>query len=151
MGALVLLNPYRNQTMKLVQDHVNTLHFGAYVDVYDLSTPRRVERLFIVRPENVVLYNVGGALFHYLESASVLCPREFAIARFTRDDIASINDSGLFTTLCTNVNSLALVEHFLVLKEGQSDERIILSVDEIHYSVLDLINLLIYSGYVQLM
>ena len=150
MIALVVLNPYRTQITKIVNDHANTLHFGAFVDVYDLSTPTQVERLFIIRPENVVIYNYDGTLFYYLESASVLCPREHAIVRFTRADIEAINESGLFNTVCTNVNSLALVEHFLTLKEGLSDARIILSLEEIHYSILDLINMLIYTGYAYL-
>ncbi|AAR28866.1 ORF102 [Leucania separata nucleopolyhedrovirus] len=149
--ALVLLNPYRYQLDKLVNDHQETLHFGAFVDVYDLSAnEHQIERLFIINPENVVLYNVQDAVFYYLESGSVLCPREFAVVKFTRDNIKVINESGIFDTICTNVNSLVLVEHFITLKEGVPDHRLLLSVEEINYSIMDLINYLIYTGYVKL-
>ncbi|AFL64933.1 odv-e28 [Mamestra brassicae multiple nucleopolyhedrovirus] len=146
--ALLYLNPYRNDAKKLVHDHAHTLQFGAYIEIYDLSTPARVERLFVIKPENVILYNLDGALFYYLESSSVFCPREFSLVRFSRDEIRSVNESGLYNTVCTNVNSLVVLEHFLTLKNNVSDERILLTVDEIHYSILDIINLLIYTGYV---
>ncbi|AUV65348.1 PIF-4 [Alphabaculovirus myunipunctae] len=147
--ALLFLNPYRNDAKKLVDDHSNTLLFGAYVDVYDLSTPTRVERLFVIKPENVLLYNLDGAVFYYLESSTVFCPREFALVRFTKSEIDAVNENGTFSTVCTNVNSLVVLEHFLTLKNNVSDERLVFSVDEIHYSILDIINLLIYTGYVQ--
>ncbi|QHB21746.1 pif-4 [Artaxa digramma nucleopolyhedrovirus] len=148
--VLLYLNPYRNETAKLIWDHANTLQFGAYIDIYDLSLYTRTERLFVIRPENVILYNVDGTLFYYLESSSVLCPREFSLVRFTKNDIDAINTSGTYTTVCTNVNSLTVLEHFLTLKNNLSDERLILSVDEINYSILDIINLLIYTKYVDI-
>ncbi|QEI03448.1 PIF-4 [Spodoptera cosmioides nucleopolyhedrovirus] len=149
--ALLYLNPYRTQVLKLIHDHRNTLQFGAYIDVYDLSVPPdRVERLFVIRPENVLLYNLDGTLFYYLESSSVFCPREFSLVRFNKNDIETINDSGIYNTVCTNVNSLVILEHFLTLKNNVSDARILLTVDEIHYSILDIINYLIYLGFVQI-
>nr|WUR10756.1 pif4 [Calliteara abietis nucleopolyhedrovirus] len=154
MLALLLLvrflNPYRAQASRLVRDHANTLHFGAYADVFDLSLPQRTERLFVIRPENVVLYNTNGALFYYLESSNVLCPREFTIVRFTNRDIDAINQNNVYSTLCTSVNSLTLLEHFLTLKNNIPDERLVLSADQINYSILDIINLLIYTGYVNI-
>lgn len=135
----------------MVADHQNTLLFGAYVDIYDLSlNGNDVERLFVIRPENVVLYNVNGVLYYYLESSSVFCPNEFTIVRFTVNDIKIINDTGTYSTVCTNVNSLTLLEHFLTLKQNIPDDRLLLSVDEISYSILDIINLLIYTNYVQI-
>ncbi|QNV47881.1 per os infectivity factor 4 [Alphabaculovirus altersperidaniae] len=149
--ALLYLNPYRTQVLKLIHDHKNTLQFGAYIDVYDLSVPPdRIERLFVIRPENVLLYNLDGTLFYYLESSSVFCPREFSLVRFNKNDIVSVNDSGIYNTVCTNVNSLVILEHFLTLKNNISDARILLTVDEIQYSILDIINYLIYLGYVQI-
>ncbi|QYC92753.1 Per os infectivity factor 4 [Trabala vishnou gigantina nucleopolyhedrovirus] len=147
---MLYLNPYRGEAKKLILNHANTLQFGAYIDIYDLSVPQRIERLFLIRPENVVLYNANGALFYYLESSSVFCPREFSIVRFTKADIDAINNSGVYSTVCTSVNSLAVLEHFLTLKNNVVDDRIILSVDEINYSILDIINLLIFTGYVEI-
>nr|ANS70985.1 per os infectivity factor 4 [Lymantria dispar multiple nucleopolyhedrovirus] len=145
--ALTFINPYRDRIEKLVRDHAHTLQFGAYIDVYDLSVlPHSVERLFIIRPENVVLYNSNGTLFYYLESSSVLCPREFSLVRFNASEIEAINESGTFSTVCTNVNSLTVLEHFVTLKNNVPDERVVLSVDQIAYSVLDIINLLIAIG-----
>ncbi|AYN45021.1 pif-4 [Alphabaculovirus alterspexiguae] len=149
--ALLYLNPYRTRVEKLINDHQSTLQFGAYIDVYDLSAPPdRVERLFIIRPENVLLYNLNGTLFYYLESSSVFCPQEFSLVRFTKSDIQTINDSGVYNTVCTNVNSLVVLEHFLTVKNNLTDLRIILSVDQINYTILDIINYLILLGYVQI-
>ncbi|AAG53828.1 unknown [Helicoverpa armigera nucleopolyhedrovirus] len=149
--VLALLNPYRNNVKKLIEDHKRTLQFGAYIDVFDLNTSSaHVERLFLIRPENVVLYNFDGALWYYLESGSVLCPREFAIVRFTFNDIKTVNESGLFNIVCTNVNALTLIEHFMTLKNGLADERIILNLQNINFSIIDVINLLIHKGYVYL-
>ncbi|AKN80587.1 ODV-E28, Per os infectivity factor 4 [Perigonia lusca single nucleopolyhedrovirus] len=146
------LNPYRRHVNNLMQDHANTLQFGAYIDVYDLSVNEyTVERLFLIKPENLVLYNVNGVLFHYLDSSSsVFCPSEFTIVRFSKQDINNINSSGQYVTLCTNVNSLTLLEHFVALKNNIADDRIVLSLDEISFSILDVINLLISLGYVKL-
>ncbi|ACF05362.1 hypothetical protein [Adoxophyes orana nucleopolyhedrovirus] len=152
MSVLVLfvnlLNPLNNEIDKIINDHTNTLQFGTYIEIYDASFKNNVERLFVIKPENVMIYNTHGQLFYYLESSSVICPREFSLLRISAADIWSINDSGTFTTLCTNVNSLALLEHFVVLKNNLADERILLPVDDIHYSILDLINLIISLGYV---
>lgn len=148
MVAVFYLNPYRANIERLVLDHVQTLQFGAFIDIYDLSTTKQIERLFVIKPENVILYNVGGILYYYLQSSSVFCPKEFSLVRFTRLDIEAINKNGLYSTLCTNVNSLVVTEHFLTLKNNIPDHRIILTVDEINYTALDIINLLIYTGYV---
>jgi Baculovirus 19 kDa protein conserved region len=148
--SLIYLNPYRNNAQRLIEDHSNTLKFGAYVEIFDLSTSTQVDRLFIIRPENVILYNYNGSLFYYLDSSNVFCPREFSLVRFNKSEIRSINETGLFNTVCTNVNSLVILEHFITLKNNISDENIILTVDEIEFSILDIINLLIYRGYVQL-
>ena len=144
-------NPYFYRVQKLINDHYNTMLFGSFIQVYDLSTPRRVERLFVLIPENIILYNFEGELFYYLESASVFCPAEFAVVRFDRNIISSINKSGLYTTTCTNINSLTLLDHFVSLKNNVPDHLIIFNVDEvINYTTLDIINMLIYDGYVYL-
>ncbi len=146
--ALFYLNPYRANTQRLILDHAQTLQFGAFVDIYDLSTTVRTERLFVIKPENVIVYNVDGVLYYYLESSSVFCPKEFSLVRFTKADIQAINNNGLYSTVCSNVNSLVVTEHFLTLKNNIPDDRIILTVDDIDYTILDVINLLIYTGYV---
>ncbi|AIZ48632.1 pif-4 [Agrotis segetum nucleopolyhedrovirus B] len=149
--SLLYLNPYRTEAAKLVHDHKHTLQFGAYIEVYDLSVSAdRVERLFVIKPENVILYNLDGTLFYYLESSSVFCPREFSLVRFNKNDISAINESGLYNTVCTNVNSLVVLEHFLTLRNNIADARILLTVDQINYTILDIINYLIYHGYVQI-
>jgi hypothetical protein len=150
LATLAFINPYRDNIDKLVRDHADTLQFGAYIDIYDLTVPPdRAERLFLVRPENVVLYNTNGALFYYLESSSALCPREFALVRFSKAEIEAVNESGAFSTACTNVNSLTVLEHFVALKNNEPDERVALSLDAIDYSILDIINALIAGGLAQ--
>ncbi|QEI03616.1 PIF-4 [Rachiplusia nu nucleopolyhedrovirus] len=151
MAGLFYLNPYRASIYRLVLDHAHTLQYGAYIDIYDLSTSKRTERLFVIKPENVLIYNVDGTLYYYLESSSVFCPQEFSLVRFSRADIQAINNSGLYSTVCSNVNSLVVLEHFLTLKNNIPDDRIVLSVDEINYTILDVINLLIYTGFVHVL
>nr|ANW12255.1 pif-4 [Malacosoma sp. alphabaculovirus] len=148
--TLLFLNPYRNAAEKLIHDHAYTLQFGAYIDIYDLTTNATVERLFVIRPENVVLYNLNGALFHYLNTSNLMCPHEFSLARFTRAEIDTINDDNLYTVVCTNVSALTVLEHFVTLKNNIVSHRIILDPDTINYSVLDIINLLIYGGFVHI-
>ena len=93
---------------------------------------------------------MDGTLFYYLESSSVFCPREFSLVRFNKNDIEAINDSGIYNTVCTNVNSLVILEHFLTLKNNVSDMRVLLTVDEIQYTIIDIINYLIHLGQVQI-
>lgn len=148
--TLLYCNPYQASVDKLISDFRDTLHFGAYIDVYDLTVRDRVERLFVIRPENIVLYNSAGELFYYLESSSSFCPKEFAVVKFNYDNIKSINETGLFSVVCTKINSLTILEHFVTVKQNVSDTKILLQVNQIHYSVLDIINLLIHLGYVQI-
>ncbi|ARJ36575.1 PIF-4 [Urbanus proteus nucleopolyhedrovirus] len=146
---LVYLNPYRYHIDKLTHDHLQTLHFGVYVDVYDLSVDSaHVERLFVIKPENVMLYNVNGNLFYYLQSTNLLCPNEFTVVRFNTHDINLINKDNFFSTMCTNISSLSLYEHFITLKNNVPDTKIILSVHDVQYSVLDIVNMLLLTGYV---
>lgn len=148
--AVTIINPYRGEADKLIRDHANTLHFGAYIDIYDASVGSGTERLLMIRPENVVLYNTNDTLYYYLESSSVFCPREYSLVRFSKSDIDAINDSGTFATVCTNVSSLTVLEHFLTLKNNLPDARVLLDVDDINYTILDIINLMIAQGYVKL-
>ncbi|AOT85531.1 odv-e28/pif-4 [Cyclophragma undans nucleopolyhedrovirus] len=143
-------HPFLNKINKLVRDYDNTLLFGTYIQIYDLSTPASVERLFIIAPENVVLYNFGKTLYYYLDSANVFCPNEFSVTTFTPHSIRTINGTGVYSTACTAVSSLTLLEHFVTLKNNVPDHTLVLNVvnEQIQFSILDIINYLIYNGYV---
>ncbi|RTL86036.1 hypothetical protein EJV44_24780, partial [Ancylobacter aquaticus] len=123
MVVIFLLNPINVAADNVIASHADSLHFGSYVEVFDLSFNNNVERLFLVNPENIVIYNNNGLIFYYLDSSSVLCPHEFSLLRLSKSDIKSINESGIFPTVCTNVNALSLLEHFLTLKNNVPDHR----------------------------
>ncbi|ANF29697.1 pif4 [Catopsilia pomona nucleopolyhedrovirus] len=145
-------HPFQYRINRLLQDYHNTLLFGTYIQIYDLSTPARAERLFIIAPENVVLYNFNKTLYYYLDSANVFCPNEFSVTTFTTNTIKTINETGVYSTACTSVGSLTLVEHFVTLKNNVPDHTLVLNVvdKQIQFSILEVINYLIYHGYVQL-
>lgn len=145
-------HPFLHRIKTLIKDFNNTLLFGAYIQIYDLSTPARTERLFIIAPENVVLYNFNKTLYYYLDSANVFCPNEFSVTTFTQSTIKTINETGIYATACTPVSSLTLIEHFVTLKNNVPDHTLVLDVVEkqIQFSILDIINYLIYNGYVDL-
>lgn len=145
-------HPFLNRIDKLIRDYDNTLLFGTYIQIYDLSTPASVERLFIIAPENVVLYNFDNTLYYYLDSAKVFCPNEFSVTTFTSHSIRTINGTGVYSTACTAVSSLTLLEHFAALKNNVPDHTLVLDVvgEQIQFSILDIINYLIYNGYVSI-
>lgn len=136
----------------MLQDFNNTLLFGTNIQIYDLSTPTRTERLFIIAPENVILYNFNKTLYYYLNSANVFCPNEFSVTKFTKDSIKTINATGIYATVCTPVSSLTLLEHFVTLKNNVPDHVLVLNVvdEQIQFSILEIINYLIYNGYVDI-
>ncbi|USC25939.1 pif-4 [Palpita vitrealis nucleopolyhedrovirus] len=144
-------HPFLHRIERLLQDFNNTLVFGAYVQIYDLSTPVSTERLFIIAPENVVLYNFNQTLYYYLDSSNVFCPNEFSVTTFTRSTINAINNTGIYATACTPINSLTLIEHFTSLKNNVPDDLLVLdAAEQIQFTILDIINYLIYFGYVDL-
>lgn len=143
-------HPFNNKINKLLQSYRNSLSFGALVQIYDLSTPNRTDRLFIIAPENVILYNYDKTLYYYLDSANVFCPNEYTVTTFTTNSIQTINDTGVYSTICTSIGSLSLVEHFVSSKNNVPDYTIVFDIanKEIQYSILDVINYLIYNGFV---
>lgn len=144
-------HPFLYRIQKLLRDFNNTLMFGTYVQIYDLSTSSRTERLFIIAPENVVLYNFDKTLYYYLDSANVFCPNEYTVAKFTSATIRTVNDTGVYSTACTSVGSLILIEHFAGLKNNSPDHTLILdATEQIQFTIMDIINYLIYNGYVDL-
>jgi hypothetical protein len=145
-------HPFLYRIQKMLQDFNNTLLFGTYIQIYDLSTPVRTERLFLIAPENVILYNFDKTLYYYLDSANVFCPNEFSVTKFTKDSIRIINDTGIYSTVCTSVSSLTLLEHFVTLKNNVPDHVLVLNVadEQIQFSILEIINYLIYNGYVDM-
>ncbi|AHD25548.1 pif4 [Choristoneura murinana nucleopolyhedrovirus] len=151
--ALSLRNhhPFLNRIHTLLRDFDNTLLYGTHVRIYDLSTPARTERLFIIVPENVVLYNFDKTLYYYLDSGNVFCPNEYTVAKFTSATIRTVNDTGVYSTACTSVGSLTLIDHFVGLKNNSPDHILVLdAAEQIQFTIMDIINFLIFNGYVNL-
>lgn len=144
-------HPFLHRVQVLLRDFDNTLLFGTHVRIYDLSTPVRTERLFIIAPENVVLYNFDKTLYYYLDSANVFCPNQYTVTKFTGSTIRTVNETGVYSTACTSVGSLTLIEHFASLKNNTPDHTLVLDANEqIQFTIMDVINYLIYNGYVDL-
>nr|QNN89363.1 hypothetical protein [Spilarctia obliqua nucleopolyhedrovirus] len=144
-------HPFLHRIQTLLRDFDNTLLYGTHVRIFDLSTPARTERLFIIAPENVVLYNFDKTLYYYLDSANVFCPNEYTVAKFTNASIRTVNDTGVYSTACTSVGSLTLIEHFIGLKNNSPDHTLVLdAAEQIQFTIMDVINYLIYNGYVNL-
>ncbi|AAK85648.1 hypothetical protein [Epiphyas postvittana nucleopolyhedrovirus] len=151
--ALSLKNhhPFLQRIEIFLRDFDNTLLYGTHVQIYDLSTPARTERLFIIKPENVVLYNFDKTLYYYLDSANVFCPNEYSVTRFTRATIQTVNDTGVYSTACTSIGSLTLIEHFTGLKNNSPDHTLVLdAAEQIQFTIMDIINYMIYNGFVDL-
>ncbi|QOD40043.1 pif-4 [Matsumuraeses phaseoli granulovirus] len=105
------------------------------------------DRLFVVEPEQIVLYNTAGVLYYYFEGGASkrLCPdKEQAIVRITNSDIGIINENGIYNITCTATNSVSMYNHF----RNESSRWRIPAFNETH-TIIDIINLLISGGYVK--
>ncbi|AKR17516.1 PIF-4 [Mocis latipes granulovirus] len=103
------------------------------------------DRLFVLEPEQIIIYNTAGVLYYYLEGGASgrLCPEnEFAIVRFDRNDINLINDNGTFNVSCTAASSLAMYQHFNTLKYRETT----IPLKDLEYNVLQVINFIIRRG-----
>ncbi|UXX41884.1 pif-4 [Psilogramma increta granulovirus] len=103
------------------------------------------DRLFVIEPEQIILYNTTGVLYYYFEGGTSrrLCPNnEFAIVRFTTSDINLLNETGTYNVSCTNTSSLNLYEHF-----ANDSATWDISIFTDPHSIIDIINNLITEGY----
>ncbi|UYE99138.1 MAG: pif-4 [Betabaculovirus sp.] len=103
------------------------------------------DRLFVIEPEQIVIYNTTGVLYYYFEGGASrrLCPNnEFAIVRFTTSDINLLNETGTYNVACTNTSSLNLYEHFV-----NNSARWDIPISNDPHSIIDIINSLITKGY----
>lgn len=117
---------------------------GPYIRVME----RDGDRLFVVEPERVMLFNTAGTMYYYLEGGADtrMCPHgERALVRITTADIRMINETGAYNVTCTATDSLNLHDHF----ESDSYSWVIPIINN-SYSIVDIINQLINGGYVHL-
>ncbi|AQQ80358.1 PIF-4 [Betabaculovirus altermyunipunctae] len=103
------------------------------------------DRLFVLEPEQIVLYNTAGVLYYYVEGGTSgrLCPEnEFAIVRFDSNDISLINEDGSFNVSCTSTGSLSMYKHFEAVKYNETT----VVLRDLQFNVLQIINFIIRTG-----
>lgn len=106
------------------------------------------DRLFVVEPEQVVIYNTAGVIYYYFEggASARLCPNnEYAVVRIGKKDISFINETGSFSITCTPISSLSMYNHF-----NTNSFEVNVPLKQIRFSLLDVINYLIETGLVRL-
>lgn len=158
MGVLLKnRNPFDQHFRRLAVNHESTLSYGSYIDIYDASSVNdddkvMTQRLFIVRPENLILYNYGRTVYYYLQNpVGVRCHgTAHPTIRFDEAAIKQMNETGKSQVVCVNSSSLRLVDYFVNLKGGRSDAVVLLEVEAINYTVLEMINLLVERGLCQM-
>lgn len=137
--GVYLFSPFTNFANKLLL----TTRVQVYPSIRVLE--RDGDRLFVLEPEQIIIYNTAGVLYYYLEGGASgrLCPEnEFAIVRFNYNDINLINEDGSFNVSCTTASSLSMYQHFNTVKYRET--TIILR--DLKYNVLQVINYLIRRG-----
>ncbi|ABC61204.1 19KD [Choristoneura occidentalis granulovirus] len=120
----------------------NQINVGPYIRMFE----RDNDRLIVVEPEQIVMYNTAGALYYYFEGGASrrLCPiNEFAIVRFTKPDIYLINETGTYNITCTTTSSLNMYGHF-----NNNSYSWNLPVFNDSHSIIDIINYLLSQGYI---
>nr|ARX71941.1 odv-e28 [Erinnyis ello granulovirus]ARX72071.1 odv-e28 [Erinnyis ello granulovirus] len=103
------------------------------------------DRLFVIQPEQIVMYNTAGVLYYYFEGGASrrFCPmNEYAIVRFTTSDINLLNETGTYNVTCSNTSSLNLYDHF---NNDSFGWNVPILTDS--YSIIDIINEMITQGY----
>lgn len=131
-------NPLNAAAMKLVE----AARISVMPQIRVLE--RDGDRLFVVEPERVILYNTAGVLYYYFEggASARLCPNsEFAVVRISKKEIPLINETGSFYITCTPVGSLSMYNHF-----NTNSFEVNVPLTEVRITLLDIINYLIETG-----
>nr|AMQ36032.1 PxGV-Torf69 protein [Plutella xylostella granulovirus] len=120
---------------------------SAYLDIqpHIKLMSRDNERLFLINPERVVIYNPGDVIYYYFEGgvSQRVCPdKEYAVVRISGTDIKMINQSGVYNVACTGISSLSLLNNF---SETVSQQNI--PIADARFTLLDILNFLIANGY----
>ncbi|AAQ21675.1 unknown [Cryptophlebia leucotreta granulovirus] len=117
---------------------------GPFIHVLE----RDGDRLFVIEPEQTLLYNTAGLIYYYFEGGASrrFCPvGEQAIVRIGLTDIGLINENGIYNVSCTNTSSWDLYEHF---KNDSFEWKLPTFYEKT--SIIDIINELIRYGYVRI-
>ncbi|ABQ52022.1 hypothetical protein SlGVgp079 [Spodoptera litura granulovirus] len=133
-----IFNPFR--------EHARRLYHSTKVQLYPSIRvmERDNDRLFVLEPEQSIMYNTAGVLYYYFEGgvSARICPNnEFAIVRLGRHDISNVNSNGNFYIACTTTGPLQILHHF----ESNSIETTI-PIFDTEFNLLEIINYLIRSG-----
>lgn len=138
----------------IYQKYLQTITYGIEIEIYDLSANEQVNRLFILRPENYIIYNNQSSVYIYLMvsgRAGIKCNNnEEVIVEFNRNNITNAQ-SGEFTLFCTSVTAINLIEFFTIKQPYPIEKINIQLLDENStYNIIDIINLLIEQNYINL-
>lgn len=145
IAILILIffnNPVTNVKNKILK--ATRVIVGPYIHIME----RNNDRLFVIEPNQTVLYNTMGKLYYYFEGATSrsLCPnQESPVVRIAPVDINAININGIFNITCSPTTSLGLYNYF---KSNSLQWSIPLF--KYQHTIIDTINYLIHNGYVHL-
>lgn len=117
---------------------------GPYIHVLQKEN----DRLFVINPEQSIIYNTAGALYYYFEGGASrrFCPQnEHAIVRIKLSDINLINENGTYNITCTTTSSMSMYDHFL-----NDASHWYLPIYISSYTIIDILNELIKTGMVEL-
>ncbi|APO13960.1 ODV-E28 [Plodia interpunctella granulovirus] len=120
------------------------INVGSFIRVFE----RDGDRLFVIEPEGVLLYNTRGILYYYFEGGSSkrLCPNgEQAVVRISNSDIRLVNETGTYNITCTHTRSSNLYNHFR--NDSLHWDTPLFSA---HFTIIDIINYVIGEGYADL-
>ncbi|AAK94168.1 CUN090 putative similar to AcMNPV ORF96 [Culex nigripalpus nucleopolyhedrovirus] len=140
----------RHAADTLVQAFRKTFTYGIEVEVYDLDAESSANRMFLVRPENTLIYNNAGNVYVYLTVArGVRCaPNQDVVVQFNRDTIPN-SIFGEFRQMCTSLRALDLIEFF---RTQQPEPRLRFAVEldgTREYTVIDMVNFLHERGLIE--
>ncbi|QBQ01631.1 odv-e28 [Hyphantria cunea granulovirus] len=139
MVTIFFFNPFQVAAANIERSAQLTLF--PRIIVYE----RGNDRLFVLEPERVVIYNTAGALYYYFEGgvSNRVCPlNEHAVVRIASTDINLINETGTYNITCTAINSLSLINHF-----ANTALQHVVPIYDTQFTVLQVINFLIFHGY----
>lgn len=140
--SIFLYNPLNAEARRLIET--------ARIEVAPSIRIKQIDddRLFVVEPEQSIIYNTAGVIYYYFEGGASgrLCPNnEYAVAKIGIPDIRLINENGTYNITCTTVGSLMLYNHFNSINPLDYTIRF---PEDIKFNIIDVINFLITGGYI---
>uniref|UniRef100_A0AAN0LHN0 Occlusion-derived virus envelope protein 56 per os infectivity factor 4 n=1 Tax=Nesodiprion zhejiangensis nucleopolyhedrovirus TaxID=3135970 RepID=A0AAN0LHN0_9BACU len=139
------LNPYVYLKETVVKSHENSLFYGTQIEVYDDNNVSGISRLLLIKPTNIIIYNLHDTVYAYLQNSvgSTCSQQEFPVIAINRNNISDI-ENGVFNIVCSTVSEYNLLNHFVTASELAF--RINPSYDTELFTIIDVINYGLATG-----